>query len=154
MNIVEVSPNNLNVYLNLAQSYEGEFSFLTKKQPNDQGLFELDTPIEPPVRGYILYVAATPAGIAAIKEKQSHDYEVCEFYVVPSFRSGSLGEKFAHAIWDKHPGRWEIKQIEGAQYATKFWHKVISRYTHEDFVEDEFLDPYWGRVCRQRFVTG
>ncbi|MBK1643005.1 hypothetical protein CKO12_14250, partial [Chromatium okenii] len=35
MEIISVGEHNLNVYLNLAQSYEGEFSGITRKKPNE-----------------------------------------------------------------------------------------------------------------------
>jgi len=46
MELVEVTEVNKSVYLNLAQSYEGEFSAITGKKPDENGLFELDTEIE------------------------------------------------------------------------------------------------------------
>ncbi|MCB9480358.1 MAG: hypothetical protein H6680_00860 [Desulfobacteraceae bacterium] len=150
LKILLVTQENINVYHNLAQSYEGEFSVLTKKRPNSIGLFELDTLISPPVKGYILYIEESPAGIAAIKEKDNNEFEVCEFYVVPSFRRTSWGTKFAHSLWQNNPGKWEIKQIQGAEYASEFWRKAICD-SGISYDEDKYDDPYWGVVTRQKF---
>lgn len=151
MKIVTVGEANLVVYLNLAQSYEGEFSGITKKRPNARGLFELDTQLKEDTKGYLLYVDGIPAGLAAVAMRSPKKYEVCEFYVVPFFRNQYFGMRFAHGLWQMLPGSWEVKQISGAEYAIVFWRKAISKFAHRDFSEDRYEDPYWGWVTRQRF---
>lgn len=154
MDIVEVDANNLVVYLNLCQSYEGEFSAITQKKPDENGLFALDTVIGSDVLGYLLYQDAIPVGFAAVKvEVADKNFEVCEFYVVPSCRKQDLGKHFAKAIFQRHQGAWQIKQISGAEYATAFWRKVIDDFTGGDFQENAYQDAYWGNVVRQRFMS-
>lgn len=154
MRIMEVTDGNLGIYRNLAQSYEGEFSALTGKEPGPDGWFPLDTELGGPVTGYLLLVEAAPAGIAAIAAKPDGGFEVREFYVVPCFRHKGWGMRFAHGIWSLHPGEWEVKQIEGADYAVRFWRKAIAAYGVSAFTEDRFQDSYWGHVTRQRFRAG
>lgn len=79
MKIVKVNDENLNVYLNLVQSYEGEFSSITKKKPNEKGLFALDVEIGENVKGFLVYVDLLPAGFAAVAVKPENHYEICEF---------------------------------------------------------------------------
>jgi predicted acetyltransferase len=153
MEIIAVTPGNLAVYLNLAQGYEAEFSAITGKRPDAQGIFPLDTRIGNDVRGFVLSVGGVPAGLIAVRTKDDGSYEVAEFYVVPSFRKQAWGRKFAHAIWRILPGSWEIKQIAGAEYAAEFWRKAIGTFPQTEFQEDRYNDPYWGTVTRQRFVT-
>lgn len=153
MEIVKVNDENLNVYLNLVQSYEGEFSSITKKKPNENGLFALDVEIGENVKGFLVYVDLLPAGFAAVAVKPENYYEICEFYIAPYYRRNSLGTKFAHALWRSYPGNWEVKQISGAEYATKFWRKTISSFTQNVFSESQFDDPYWGKVTRQTFLS-
>lgn len=152
MNITPVTDHNLSIYHNLAQCYEAEFSPLTGKKPNASGIFELDTQISGNVIGYLLYIDETPAGLAAIKCKENSHFEVCEFYIVPYFRNSATGTQFAHTIWRRHNGIWEIKQIEGADYATAFWRKAIQRFNDTPFSEDHYNDPYWGNVIHQTFT--
>lgn len=151
MEILTVTKENLSIYLNLAQCYEAEFSRLTGKKPDEQGLFELDTQLSENIKGLLLIVEGTPAAIAAISVKEQKHYEVCEFYVVPSFRKNSLGMRFAHLIWKMYPGEWEIKQIAGAEYASEFWRKTITTFGLKSYEENSYEDPYWGVVTRQRF---
>lgn len=151
MQIIPVTETNLNIYHDLAQCYEAEFSPLTGKKPDTSGMFALDTELGGDVRGFLLEIDNTPAGLAAIAKKESDSYEMCEFYVVPCFRQNGVGMRFAHTIWERHPGRWEVKQIVGADYATAFWRKAITRLGDTLFTEESYDDPYWGAVTRQRF---
>jgi predicted acetyltransferase len=152
MEIIPVTTENLAVYHQLAQAYEAEFSAITGKKPDTQGIFTLDTRIGDDVRGFLLSVGGLPAGLIAVRIKGEEAYEVSEFYVVPSFRKQSRGRHFAHAVWRILPGRWEIKQIVGAEYASEFWRKTIGTFPSSEFREDKYNDPYWGMVTRQQFV--
>jgi predicted acetyltransferase len=151
--LVTVNASNLAIYLNLTQAYEAEFSPLTKKLPDDEGKFALDTPIEGNVTGYLLYIDGKPAGLAAIANESVDHYEVCDFYVVPVFRKNKAGQRFAHILFDMMPGLWQSKQIAGADNAIAFWRRAIGSYTNEVFVEDIYHDEYWGDVTRQCFKT-
>jgi predicted acetyltransferase len=154
MDIVEVNSGNLHIYLNLCQSYEGEFSSITEKKPDENGLFELDTQIGENVLGYLLYEMKSPIGFAAVKVKSDGEkFEMCEFYIVPSCRRKTLGKRFGIEIFKMHKGRWEIKQISGAEYASEFWRKTVGTFTGNKFQEDVYQDEYWGRVVRQQFVS-
>ncbi|NGX45982.1 MAG: hypothetical protein K940chlam2_01163 [Chlamydiae bacterium] len=77
--------------------------------------------------------------------------DICEFYILPDFRERGIGEKFAHAVFNRFPGKWQVRQIEGADAARAFWRKVVGSYTSGNFEEIEFDDPYWGPVTSQRF---
>ena len=160
---VTASAEHLEIYQNLLQWYEAEFSFITKKKPNKKGEFSPDTPIDDRHLGFVLELEGLPAGIANIGLKSglkselknelncAMQYEVCEFYVVPVYRLQGMGKNFMHLIWDWYPGLWEIKQIQGAEYATKFWRKTIASYHRTEFEEISVEDEYWGQVTQQSF---
>jgi predicted acetyltransferase len=152
MEVIPVGAANRDVYNNLAQGYEAEFSAITGKKPDARGIFRLDTRIGDDVRAFLLSVGDVPAGLIAVRTKDDGSYEVAEFYVVPSFRKQAWGQKFAHAVWRAMPGKWEIKQIAGAEYAAEFWRKTIGAFPPMEFQEDRYDDSYWGMVTRQRFV--
>ena len=153
MNIVNVDQSNMQVYLNLTQPYEAEFSVYSKKHPDENGVFAMDTLIGGNVKGFLLYIDSAPAGLAAIAETAPGHYEVCDFYVVPVFRKGQMGQQFAHQLFSMMPGHWVSKQIEGADRPIAFWRRAIGAYTKEQYQEDIFQDPYWGPVTRQSFTT-
>ena len=153
MEIREVTDRNMHVYLNLCQAYEAEFSAITGKLPDADGMFALDTVLGGPVTGFLLRVDGAPVGFAAIKATAGEGAEVCEFYIVPSMRGKCLGKAFAGRLFAMRPGPWQVKQLQGAGHATCFWCKVIDEFTGCEYVQDEYDDPYWGRVVRQCFVS-
>ncbi|MTI16188.1 hypothetical protein E1162_02925, partial [Rhodobacteraceae bacterium RKSG542] len=151
MKIVEVTAKDMQVYDNLLQAYEAEFSPLTKKKPDADGLFAKDVELGGDYKGYLLYVEGAPAGLSAIRCGPSSTFEVCDFYVLPIFRRGGTGRAFATWLFDQYKGDWEVKQIEGADRAIAFWRATIGDYTNSAYQEDTYEDAYWGTVTRQRF---
>lgn len=151
MNIVKVDRSNQHIYMNLAQAYEAEFSRIMRKKPDQNGRFGLDTELGGSVTGYLLYIEGIPAGHTAIANESEHYFEVCDFYVVPYFRGQQTGLRFISQLFSQLGGRWEIKQVAGAQHAIDFWRKVMTHYTGGHYIEDVLHDPKWGIVTRQCF---
>ena len=145
-----IKPKNIHILLNLAQAYEAEFSAITKKKPNNDGVFELDVMPHSPHVGYILYQAEIPMGFCVINAT-SDPKDIAEFYVIPAMRRQAIGMKFAHKIFKAHPGRWQVRQIEGANHAVKFWRYTISACTNNNYEEKIVDDPDWGMVTKQTF---
>lgn len=145
-----VDESNITIYRNLAQAYEAEFSALTHKVPDRNGLFGLDTLINyKDIIGYIKYHHSTPIGISAIRIGMN-EYEVMEYYMIPSMRRRGHGLEFLRQIFLKHHGKWIIKQINGADTAREFWISTLEKL-QIDYTEDHYEDPYWGTVTRQVF---
>ena len=151
MLVKKVTPATMRIYDNLCQAYEAEFSALTHKQPDKNGVFVKDTQLEGKVVGFLVYIQEHPAGLAAIQREQNNQFEVCEFYIVPFYRRQCVGLRFAHALFEQMPGHWQIKQIAGANSAVAFWRTVVRNYTKGKFQETSYGDKYWGRVTRQTF---
>ncbi len=149
--IILIDDKNIETYINLARSYEAEFSNLTHKLPNESGIFEPDTMPTPPYKGYLLYKYKTPIGFC-IAEINDEINDVAEFYIVPSARKNKLGQILATTLFDMHPGEWQVRQIAGADGAKSFWRKVISEHTQNQYSEAVVSDPDWGIVTRQRFM--
>lgn len=151
MNIMKVDSSNEQVYANLYQGYAAEFSQIIEDKPDENGLFEIYPKIEGHVSGYLLYVDGVPAALTAIAEASPKEYEICDFYVVPYFRKNKVGKQFITRLFEQLEGRWEIKQVAGADHAVKFWRDVVNGYTSGHFIEDKYLDDKWGEVTRQCF---
>lgn len=151
MELVKVDDSNVHVYANLIQAYEAEFSRITHKEPDIDGLYAMDTVLGDKIDGYILFDDGTPIGVSALKNARC--YEVCEFYVIPTRRRQGIGQLFAKMIWQLFAGVWEVKQIKGADDARLFWRAAISDFTNGAYAEDIYDDPYWGRVTRQVFMS-
>ncbi|MBF9002733.1 GNAT family N-acetyltransferase [Vibrio nitrifigilis] len=151
MRLVKVTSDNIHVYTNLAQAYEAEFSLIMGKKPDKNGLFPLDTQLGGDVMGYLCYIDDLPAGHAAIEHIARDHFDICDFYVAPVFRQQQTGRQFASLLFEMLRGKWEIKQVEGAEHATKFWRRVVNEYTAGHYSEDQYQCPRWGLVTRQCF---
>ena len=77
-------------------------------------------------------------------------HDMAEFFVVRRHRRRGVGEAAARALFDRFPGRWEVRQTRTNQAATRFWVAVIDRYTRGDFTRLDWDDPRW-RGPVQRF---
>lgn len=149
--ITEITNDNYDIYKNLVQAYEAEFSSLTKKRPDNNGIFHLDTIIGGNVRAYVLLENNSAIGFATIEIRESIN-EIKEFYIVPVCRNNSIGESLFKEVLTLHPGLWEVKQIAGADKARIFWNKVIGKISQNNYTEDIYEDIYWGKVYRQCFT--
>jgi predicted acetyltransferase len=150
--LVRMHPSNASVLANLAQAYEAEFSKITLKMPDPSGLFPLDTLPEAPYVGYLFYQKEIPIGFCIV-DVESAIRDIGEFYIVPAMRGRKLGAQLAFAIFDAYPGEWRVRQIEGADEATRFWRIVIKQYTHNTYDESAVKDEHWGVVTCQRFKS-
>lgn len=150
--LVKFSESNLNIFNNLVQCYEAEFSAITRKLPNHDGKFDLDTIPDGSIEGWFWFIADLPAGFILI-DLGHEPFNVNEFYVLPCYRQNGVGEKFFYSVLERYPGAWQVKQLEGAEKAKNFWRKVINKYTAGNFREEKYNDGYWGVVTRQLFNT-
>ena len=148
------TPSSSIPLLNLLQCYEAEFSAITEKLPNELGEFPLDIKLDGSYDAYLFTENKIPIGFA-IKGTESGLHDISEFYVIPSKRHNSLGRTFAKEIFKKYIGPWQVRQIEGADLAVRFWTKAISEFTNGDFTSSKEEDDYWGKITIQRFeVSG
>lgn len=152
LSIVSINNSNLNIYKNLAQAYEAEFSPLTQKYPNELGIFEPDTLPQGSYTGHLLYYKKTPIGFC-VTNLENEVKDISEFYIIPNMRKRNFGQFLAMTTFDKYPGKWQVRQIEGAFGAIKFWRKVIEKYINGNYHESVVDDTHWGKVTRQTFNT-
>jgi len=140
------------ILLNLAQAYEAEFSSLTGKMPDKNGVFELDTIPDKYYKAYLFYYKESPIGFCIVNTK-GEVKDIAEFYIIPSMRKKKLGYNFACSIFNIYPGKWQVRQIQEADYSINFWRYVISKYTNNKYIEDTPYEKDWGIINRQQFST-
>lgn len=66
------------------------------------------------------------------------DYRMSEFFVLKRERMRGVGSSAAHAVFDAHPGRWEVSELVRNERAIRFWRRVIGE--HADGRFDETAD--------------
>ncbi len=55
-------------------------------------------------------------------------WDMAEFFIVRGFRRLGVGMKVAHGIWEKFPGKWEVRVIDRNQKAKDFWGRAINEF--------------------------
>jgi predicted acetyltransferase len=148
-----VDESNIECYKNLSQNYEAEFSPLTGKHPDINGLYSI-TELNNVYKGYLYYLEnGIPAGIVVVDTGRSV-LDIAEFYVIPTERRNGIGRNMASEIFNLYLGDWQVRQISGADYAYNFWISVIKEYTNDNFTDSVEKDAEWCTVRIQRFSTG
>lgn len=152
MNIVKAdSQDDFEKLYEMLQIYEAEFSLITKKQPDETGIYKLDVNLNE-TDNFLLFKNHTVVGFC-VKGVTSNRHDIYEFYIEPEYRGNKLGREFAKEIFKKYNGEWQVRQIEGANKAISFWRKAIGEFTRDNFEESVVEDKYWGKVTRQLFKS-
>ena len=58
-----------------------------------------------------------------------------EFFVLRKYRGRGVGASVATQLFDRFPGKWEVRELAQNVAALAFWRAVIARYTDGRFVE-------------------
>lgn len=67
------------------------------------------------------------AGFALVRRpRDSHDFEMAEFYVVPAFRRAGVGSSAAEALFSIFLGSWRIPVLSQNRVGLAFWSRVTS----------------------------
>jgi predicted acetyltransferase len=59
------------------------------------------------------------------------------------YRRQGIGKRAAFDVFDRFPGKWEIRQIQPNVTAQKFWKNVIGEYTKNRFEETCLDNDSW-----------
>jgi len=59
-------------------------------------------------------------------------WDMAEFFIVRGYRRLGIGTRVAHEVWEKFPGKWEVRVIDRNQKGMKFWGRAISEYLGKD----------------------
>lgn len=89
---------------------------------------------------YFIHHDQQPVGFVLINdwivEKEfSAKRSIAEFYVIPPFRRGGIGQEVVQTLFSKLSGKWEVRQSEKNTTAVSFWRSVIDRFTDGIFTE-------------------
>lgn len=102
---------------------------------------------------FIVRVDGKLAGFVLVNQfayLSSSEWSIAEFFIMRKYRRKDVGKTAAFFIFDKFRGVWEVHQLETNQPSQHFWRKVISEYTHGQFLET-FIDNERSRGPIQQF---
>ncbi|MFC1586693.1 GNAT family N-acetyltransferase [Planctomycetota bacterium] len=153
--IRKATDDDLPVVLNLIKFYIYDMSKSTGWDCNSQGIFDgcddsreywqrrhRDTDErnrwDETVKGHPFMIESGTgfAGFVLIKEfieDQNTDYDVGEFFITGKYQSRGIGQYVARSIFNRLKGRWSVRQLKSNTPARKFWEKIISEYTNDEY---------------------
>lgn len=70
-------------------------------------------------------------------------WDVGEFLVLRRYRRSGVGTRAAALVFDRFPGRWEVRERTKNVSATAFWRRAIARYTGGRYEETSWNDERW-----------
>ncbi len=140
------------VLANLFQLYVYDFTEYTDADIEPDGRFSapyLDSFWSEPGRvPFLARVDGALAGFALVM-RGSHltggpdVTDMDEFFVMRRYRRSGVGSEVARRIFERFPGRWEVREMRNNTPAQAFWRTVISRYTGGRFKERAWDDERW-----------
>ena len=140
--ILKVEKAHKTVLRQLLELYCYDFSEYLQTDVNEHGKFEytyLDSYwIDSDRYPYFIKVDGKYAGFVLVNQdflilKEMDGHAVAEFFVMRRYRDKGVGRYAAKAIFDLHPGPWEISQVMVNKASLTFWEKVVEEYTNGNF---------------------
>jgi predicted acetyltransferase len=137
----EATPADLPVVKNLVPYYIYDMSEHLGWACTADGRFDGCDDLEsywhgPGRHAFVLRAGQEPSGFALILAEHDEpdvDFSVTDFFVLRKFRGRGVGQRIAHELFDRFPGRWKVEQFAENKPAVAFWQKVIDRYCRGQF---------------------
>ncbi|MGK7377296.1 GNAT family N-acetyltransferase [Planococcus sp. 1R117A] len=158
--ILQPTIEQRNVLQNLLELYQYDFSEFETEDVNEEGVYGykyLDYYWAVPGHfPFLIKVNGNLAGFALVREINSADlqcdsyFKISEFFILKKYRKEGIGKQAAFYLFDLFPGEWEVAELEANLPAQKFWRKVISAYTNNNYSEIR-KDNWHGPI--QRFTS-
>lgn len=72
-------------------------------------------------------------GFILIDNNGNYNYEISEIFVLNNYKEKQIGTKAVIKVFDLYRGNWTIKAVPKSKVAEKFWIKVVSEYTNDNY---------------------
>lgn len=122
---------------NLLEKYLYEFSEWVDQDVDERGLYGypyLDAYWTEDKRFPFLIMAdGRLAGFALVNcyplMDTEADYTMAEFFVMRKFRKRGVGRQAAYQLFDRFPGKWQLKYFLENKASSVFWNRIVGEYT-------------------------
>lgn len=145
LEILQPTIEKRDILQNLMELYQYDFSEFESEDVNEEGLYGykyLDNYWTIPGHfPFLIKVDGKLAGFALVREitlvdpHRSSYFKISEFFIMKKYRKEGIGKKTAFYLFDFFSGVWEVAELETNLPAQRFWRKVISEYTDNNFLE-------------------
>ena len=154
IDLVETTDAHKQLLAALLELYQYDFTEYTAEDVSDNGRFGATDLVDrysggvPLRHGFLLRVDGKWAGLTllhrgAFLADDPEMMDIVEFFVMRKYRRHGAGEAMARTVFDRFPGRWEVRVHERNAPAQAFWRAIIGRYTGGRFDEQTFNDERW-----------
>ena len=95
---------------------------------------------------YLVRVDGKLAGFVLVSRHSllsGEEHSISEFFILRKYRRQGVGRKVAGWVFDQHPGKWEVCELDCNPPAQAFWRKVIAEYTGGNYQELILDDDNW-----------
>ena len=140
---------------NMLELYAYDFSEFEDRDLNEFGKYEyryLDLYwIESERYPFIVRVNDKLAGFVLINQfayTKEAKWTIAEFFILKKYRNQGIGKKSAFYMFDRFPGRWEVRTLNENLVAKTFWRTTIQQYAQESMKElpegiNDWKNPIW-----------
>jgi len=105
---------------------------------------------------FVVRVDGRLAGFALVRQIADDPpaFDMGEFFILRRYRRRGVGRHVACRLFDRFPGRWQVRQLPENDPAVAFWREVIWDYTHGEFEDFTGLgDRHCNAYLVQRFTS-
>ncbi len=148
LEVVEAARSERQLLANLLELYRYDFTEFDERDVGDDGRFGyryLDSYwTEAGRHPFLVRVEGKLAGFALLRRVEAPSggsiIDVSEFFVMRRYRRRRVGQEVARILFDRFPGRWEVRERDRNAPAQAFWRGVIAVHTGGRFEEHEWRD--------------
>ncbi|MBQ4564307.1 MAG: GNAT family N-acetyltransferase [Lachnospiraceae bacterium] len=135
------------VFVQMMELYNYDFSEFSDDDINEYGYFGYpridDYWNEEGRYPFFIRVEGKIAGLVLVRSccehsQLSNPHNIAEFFVMKKYRKRGVGKYVSKKIFDLFPGGWEITIWGNNMPAQKFWKRVVSEYTNDNY--DTFIE--------------
>ena len=72
-------------------------------------------------------------GFVLIDDNGNNNYEISEMFVLNNYKNKKVGTISVIKAFALYKGKWTIKAVPKSEIAEKFWVKVVSEYTNNNY---------------------
>lgn len=121
--MLELYAHDFSEFIDIKLGPDGRFGY------KNLALFWADANRHP----FLIRVDGSLAGFAfvtrgSVISSDTDVWDMTEFFIVRRFRRLGVGTTAARAIWERFPGRWEVRVTDKNQKAMKFWGRAINEF--------------------------
>jgi predicted acetyltransferase len=122
-NLLELYVHDFSEFLNLRLGADGRFGY--PQLP----LYWTAADRHP----FLITADGDPAGFAFVRKGSQisgdpNVWDMSEFFIVRGCRRHRMGMMVAYRIWQKFPGKWEVRVINRNRDAKEFWARAVAEF--------------------------